>query len=392
MNAQKLQSSVECAGQPELLVKDGDYQIGSYSNPYLRLHGVGACPIVMLDSQVSLDPTEEQFDAPSHLVKHSHCQSGDLQVVGQEDEFLCGFRIEEFHSPEENWKGLPGLRESWFANMIALQAGEPIHRLGVMPGELKVALCSRYKKGSSVCDQNESCEVHVTSIHQIERSGLEQEAVEPSHVVLPRSRDIDTGRNRSAQVDLCVDFDPSLGLTEIGPRKESQGKIDSCRIQRIDRIFQIQTKILARIERPGFAHQTLGQILPDTPVPVFVGIGESRFGNRFAETKMIESLGPGVETGRDVAQPVPGSHLCENHTSELLPESKMADRECGFVTLYYAVERLAVDQVENLGENEAAGVHGRKFWEIPPQSSNPSHAFLSLIDSFEMSSRNSNSI
>jgi hypothetical protein len=51
-----------------------------------------------------------------------------------------------------------------------------------------------------------------------------------------------------------------------------------------------------------------------------------------------------------------------------------------------------VDQVENLGENEAAGVHGRKFWKTPIRSSNPSHAFFSVNDSFEMLSTNLNSI
>ena len=370
MNAQKLQSSVECAGQPELLVKDGDYQIGSYSNPYLRLHGVGACPIVMLDSQVSLDPTEEQFDAPSHLVKHSHCQSGDLQVVGQEDEFLCGFRIEEFHSPEENGKDLPGLRESWFANMIALQAGEPIYRLGVMPSELKVALCSRHKKGSSVGNQNESCEVHVASIHQIERTGLEQEAVEPSHVVLPRSRDIDAGRNRSSQIDLCVNLDPSLGLTEIGPRKESQGKIDSCRIQRIDRVVQIQTKILARIERPGLPHQTLGEVFPDTPVSLIVGIGKSRFGNRLGEAKMIECLGSGVETRRDVAETLPRSHLSKHHADKLLTAFEMADAFFRAISSGKSGKRCAFDQFYNLGKDVATGVHRLKIRKIPRKSSN----------------------
>jgi hypothetical protein len=46
--------------------------------------------------------------------------------------------------------------------------------------------------------------------------------------------------------------------------------------------------------------------------------------------------------------------------------------------------------VESLGEDEASGVHGRKFWQMPPKSSNPSHAFLCLIHSFEMLSRKSN--
>jgi len=91
---------------------------------------------------------------------------------------------------------------------------------------------------------------------------------------------------------------------------------------------------------------------------------------------MIERLGPGVETSLDVAQPISGSHLRENHTCQLLAKSKMADGDCGFVSFDDAVESLAVDQIENLRKNEASGVHGRKFWKIPPQSSNPSQVFL----------------
>jgi hypothetical protein len=41
MNAQNLQSSVESAGQLELLVKDRDHQIGADRNPDLGLHRVG---------------------------------------------------------------------------------------------------------------------------------------------------------------------------------------------------------------------------------------------------------------------------------------------------------------------------------------------------------------
>ena len=392
MNAQKLQSSVECAGQLELLVKNRNYQIGADGNPDLSLHGIGTCAVIVLDPQVALDPSEEQFDAPPHLVKHGHGDRRDFEVVGEKHEILAGIQIDVFHSPQQHWKSRARLVEGGFADMIAAQPSQSIHRQRVVTSELKVCLGARDKERASLGDERQSNEVHVATIHQIESPSLEEQTVEPSHVVLARSRDMDTGRNRSSQVDLSMHFDARLGLTEIGPRKESQGKIDSGRIQRIDRVVQIQTKILARIERPGLPYQTLGEILPNPPVPAFVCVGESRFGNRFAEAEMIKSLGPGVETGSDVAQPVSGSQLCENHTSELLPESKMANRECGLVALYYAVERLAMDQVENLGENKAAGVHGREFWEMPPRSSNPSHAFLSLIDSFKMPSINSNSI
>ena len=205
MNAQKLQSSVVCAGQLELFVKDGNYQIGSYSNPYLRLHGVGTCPVVMLDPQVPLDPAEEQLDAPPHLVKHGHGKSRNLQVVGQEYELLYGFRIVVFDPSQKDRERRPRFFESRLSNMVAAQSSEPVHRHRVMPRELKVALRSRHKKGSRICYQNESCEVHVATVYQIECSSFEQQAVEPSHVALPRSRNMDAGRNRAAQIDLSME-------------------------------------------------------------------------------------------------------------------------------------------------------------------------------------------
>ena len=285
----------------------------------------------------------------------------DVQVVGKEDQLLAGFRIAVSDFPKENGKGLPLFGERWFANMIAAQAGEPVHRHRVMPGKLEVALCACHKEGSCIGYQNKPREVHVSAIHQIEGSGFEEKTVESAHVVLPRPGNVDACRNRPTQVDLGVDFDARLGLPKVGPWEQSQRQVDSRGIQGADRIVQIQTEVLSGIQRPRFAHQTLGEILPDAPVSALVGVGESRFGNWFAETKMIKCFGPSVEAGRNIAQPVPGGHLSENHTGELLPKSKMTDSECGLVTLYYAVERLTMNEVENLRENKAAGVHSWKF-------------------------------
>ena len=104
MNAQKLQSSVECAGQLEMLVEDCDYQIGGHRYPYLGLHDVGTCAVVIVDPQVSLDPPEEHLDAPAHLEKHGHGKGCNLQVVGQENKFLRCFRIVEFDPSQKRGK------------------------------------------------------------------------------------------------------------------------------------------------------------------------------------------------------------------------------------------------------------------------------------------------
>jgi hypothetical protein len=78
MNAQNLQSSVEIAGQLELLVEDRYHQISADGDPYLSLHRIGAGAVVVLDAQVTLHPAEEQLDAPAQLVKHGHGKRRNL--------------------------------------------------------------------------------------------------------------------------------------------------------------------------------------------------------------------------------------------------------------------------------------------------------------------------
>jgi len=382
MNAQKLQSSVECAGQLELLVEDCDYQIGGHRDPYLGLHGVGTCAVVMLDPQVSLDPAKEQFDAPPHFVKHRHSKGRNLQVVGQEYEFFGGFRVVEFDPSQKNRERLPRFFEGRFSDMIAAQTGEPVHRHRIMPSEFQVALCSRNKERPSVCYQNEPFEVHICLVHQIESPRLEEEVVQPANVVLPGACDVDAGRNRTAQVDLGMDLDACLGLTEVGPRKQSQGKIDSGRIQCVDRVVQIQSEIFFGVERSGFPHQILGESLPDAPVSQFVGIGKCRFGNRFGETEMMQRGWFRVETGGNVSEPIAPGQLSEDHADELLSATKMADTGLRIVALDQPGKCLPMDQIENLRENVAASIHGPNDSQNRSRSSNPSHRNLSVRFSF----------
>jgi len=97
MNAQKLEGSVESAWELELLVEDGHHQVNGHCNPDLALHRIGTGAEVVFDAQVAFDPFEEEFDLPSRLVELGHGESGDLQVVGEEDDMLGGLCIEVAH-------------------------------------------------------------------------------------------------------------------------------------------------------------------------------------------------------------------------------------------------------------------------------------------------------
>jgi hypothetical protein len=59
---------VEVAGQIESLFQDGNQQINVYSDPDLGFDGVGRCAIKGFDSQMLLDPAEEELHLPALLV------------------------------------------------------------------------------------------------------------------------------------------------------------------------------------------------------------------------------------------------------------------------------------------------------------------------------------
>ena len=357
MNAQKLQSSVECARQFHLLVNDRDHQIGGHSDPYLRLHCVGTCAVEVLDAQMLFDPPEEQLDAPAHLVEHGYGKRWDFQVVGEEDQFPVGFRVVIAHLPQKGGKGISRFGERGLAHMVASQAGEAVHGQRVMPGEFQFALGPRDEESPGICDAKEAHKIHVAAIHQIKCAGFKHEIVEPAHVVLTGSGDVNAGGNGPSQVDLGMHLDARFGLPEVGPREECQREIDGGRIEGVDRVVEIQAEIFSGIQRPGLADESFCKILPDSPVALVVGVRESGLGNRLRESKMMQSRRPRIQTRGDVAQSLAPGQLGEDDVDELLATAEVADTGLGVVAFHQAGKCLAIHEVEDLNKDVSSGVH-----------------------------------
>ena len=155
-------------------------------------------------------------------------------------------------------------------------------------------------------------------------------------------------------------LDARLGLSKIDLRKQSERQVDCREIQRVNRIFQIDTKLFFGIKGLGFADQALCEILPNSPVPFFVGLGQHRFGNRLAKAKVIECLGTGIETGSDVAHSISRDHLNEDHTDELLSALEMTDALLRSIPGNESGKRLAIDEFDYLREDVATGIHRSK--------------------------------
>jgi len=375
MDAENLQSSVQIARQTELFVKDRYHQVNAHSDPDLGFHGVGAGPKIVFDSQVVFDPAEKEFDVPTRLVELGDNQSGNVEMVGQEDQIPACLGIEVANLAQTRWERLSCFGQCKLADLVAAQPQTLVDLQGAMAGEAKVLLGSRDEKCPRLIDASQANEVHVTAIQDVECSRFEEQLVEPKHVVHPGLADVDASRNRASQVDLGMQFDTCFGFAEARPREKVEREVDSRGVQSIDRVVDIQSEFLVGIESSCFADESLGQVLPQTPIPSLVGVGQSGLGNRLAESKMIECFGSSVEACLDIAQTFAPGQLREGHTDELLTAAEMPDACLGIVADDQSGKRLPMDKIENLRKNSAARVHSRRTCQDETASSNPSHPF-----------------
>src|ERR671924_2378976 len=149
VNAQNLQSSVQSSRQVEFLVEDCHYDVDGYRDPDLRLHRIRAVAVEVLDSQMLLDPSEEQLDLPAQLVEPCHGQSRDLEMVAQEDEVATAFGIEIADAAKGPGKCRPRFGKGQFADVVATQALLAVDRQGAMAREAQVVLGPRDEEGAA---------------------------------------------------------------------------------------------------------------------------------------------------------------------------------------------------------------------------------------------------
>jgi len=64
-------------------------------DPDLGLDRVFGCTIKSLDPQMLLDPFEKDFDPPAAFVKLGDGQRWQAEIVGQKDQALVSFGVEE---------------------------------------------------------------------------------------------------------------------------------------------------------------------------------------------------------------------------------------------------------------------------------------------------------
>jgi len=377
--AQNLKCSVKSSREFQFLVKDGNIQINDHRNPYLCFDGVDAVSVEMSNSQVLFDPAEKQLHLPTHSVKLGYHFRLHIEQVGQVHIDVAVFRIAIPDPAKWPWIGFAACSRSQQPDLIAAQTGVRVDHPGVLAIEYRIFLCPDHEKGPGFVDARQAGVVEVSAIHQIDCPRFEDQRIQPLHIVFSGLGDVDTCGDRSTKIDLCVQFDTSLGLPERSPWKQRQGEVDGRRIQSIHRVAEIYIQILSDIETSCFADQPLGNGFPDLPVPGFVGIGKGGLRQRPCEAQMMKSFGLGVETIDDVPQTFPPCQLRESHRNKLLATAKMLHFVVAVELLDLPIEGFSVNLSSDLRYDICTCSHGLAYIEQNSQSK-ASHQFFSLIN------------
>lgn len=125
INADDLQDSGQILVQAAGLIENGHHQVGADGDPDLRLHGVLAGAEEGLDSEVLLDPFEEELDLPASLVDLRRHKSFEFKVASEKHERFSSIRIHIADTPQVR-----------SVQAFSLRSVEPDGPVGSKPGRL----------------------------------------------------------------------------------------------------------------------------------------------------------------------------------------------------------------------------------------------------------------
>ena len=166
--------------------------------------------------------------------------------------------------------------------------------------------------------------------------------------------------NVARQIQQGVKLDPRLGRAKPSPGEERQAEVDHTRVEGIDRLIELDSPGLLRIEVARFGDQDVGKVCEDPPVPSLVRIGQRAPSHRATpESTVVELVHHCSKARLHVAQALPVGQLSERHGHVVVPRCEMTNATVATVSLHDATEGVAWKMIEKLGEDGPTLVHER---------------------------------
>ena len=147
-----------------------------------------------------LDPLEKELDLPSVTVELCNRGCRDGEVIGQEVERRFRVRIVVLDSTQRLRLVLAALLAAQHHRLVATHPGRLVDRMRVPARVAHVGLGPDDEERPDGVQEEQTLEVHVPSVHDVERAGLGRQDVEDVHVVHLPVRDVNEHRDVGPQV------------------------------------------------------------------------------------------------------------------------------------------------------------------------------------------------
>ncbi len=204
----------------------------------------------------------------------------------------------------------------------------------------------------------QSREVEVGPVEDIERAGLDPQAIEEVDVGDAARREEAHRGEVAPEVQQGGELDGPLPLPERGPGKQGEAEIDRRGVEGVHRRGQLEPKGVGRVEWAGGGDESLCEVGVDPPVAHLVGMGEGVARDHAPEPHVVE-LGLGhPQAGLNISQALPERELGKGQAEELIPAGEGLDLVLALVPLHADAELVRGDAVHQLGEDRPATVHG----------------------------------
>jgi hypothetical protein len=187
--------------------------------------------------------------------------------------------------------------------------------------------------------------------------GYHRSTVESPHVVHFPVGNADKTRNIAAQVDERMQLYRAFASAKTRPGEQRQAQVDCRGIEGVGCCVQIHGKAVVDVKFLGGRNQHVGKIGVDSPVAMFVGVGQRAPGDTSAKTGVIQLWSHRSQARFNVPQAFAVGQLCESHADKLIETRKSAGARIASIMANAIVELVPRKEIHQLSEDELPDVH-----------------------------------
>src|SRR5215831_410753 len=188
------------------------------------------------------DPFEEQFHLPATSVELGNGKSGQKKIVGQKDKILVGVGVVVANATQGLGVVLGRIKALQTNDLIATESCVFVDHLRADTLKVEILAGANDEERQSLFEGVQALEIQVSSIHQVEGTGLYHQLVEDVNLVDFRGRNTDEGRYVAVQIEQSVHLDRSVFVAVTSPGKQRKTQIDGGAVQSVDGLFQIDSE------------------------------------------------------------------------------------------------------------------------------------------------------